>query len=216
MKRQGVFVSGSAFLADRPGGGQQCTNEYIATLRAAGLELQLLPYEPDQRWSTRAMKRLWPSNYFRSAEQGLVERIQKMVARSNAKFVFLNQVNLASIATQLRSLLQPDCKIVLLSHGLESTDYLHALRWKGELPLAPPRFLLGEQFLGNTLLRESSYRSSLDLILCLSPFDVELEHWLGASRVEWLPRTITSNSLNWNSTRQPHRISRYAGPFSQH
>ena len=198
MKHQGVFVSASGFLADRPGGGQQCTREYLATLRAAGIELRLCPYELDERRSTRMMRKLWPSSYFRLAEQGLVGRIQLMVEQSKAKFVFLNQVQLASAAVPLRGLLHQDCKIVVLSHGLESTDLLHALRLKSDLPLALRGYLLGEQLLGDTLLRESSYRSSLDLILCLSPFDVELENWLGARRVEWLPRTVTSAPLSWN------------------
>lgn len=198
MKHQGVFVTGSAFLTDRPGGVQQCTSEYIATLRAAGMELHFCPCEPDQRWSTRAMKKLWQSNYFRPVEKGLVQRVQAMVTRSNAKFIFLNQVNLASIAAQLRSLLPTDCKVVVLSHGLESTDLLHALRLRSDLRFALPRYFCGERLLGDSLLREASYRSNVDLILCLSPFDVELERWLGARRVAWLPRTITPAQLSWN------------------
>src|SRR5258708_31370585 len=106
-----------------------------------------------------------------------------MVNRSNARFVFLNQTQLASIAPPLRDLLRPDCKIVVLSHGLESTDLLHTLRFKCDLPLAFPRYFLGKQLLGDTLLREYCYRSNLDLILCLSQFDVELERWLGVLRV---------------------------------
>ena len=86
----------------------------------------------------------------------------------------------------------------MLSHGLESTDLLHALRFKSDLPLARPQYLMGELLLGDTLLRECYYRSSLDLILCLSPFDAELERWMGARNVEWFPRIITPAPLNWN------------------
>jgi hypothetical protein len=107
-------------------------------------------------------------------------------------------MNLASISAQLRALLHADCKIVALSHGLESTDLLHALRLEGELQFALPKYFFGRQLLGDILLREVTYRSSLDLILCLSPFDVELEHWLGARRVVWVPRTITPAPLDWN------------------
>lgn len=197
MNAPGIFVSASDFLSNRPGGAQQCTNEYIATLREAGLQLHFCLHELDKRWSTRAMRRLWPSSYFRLIEPGLVEQIQEMVQKTNSRFVFLNQVQLASIGAQLRGSLQADCKIIMLSHGLESTDLLHALRVGRDFPLAFPR-IVGEQLLGDTLLREASYRSSLDLVLCLSPFDVELEHWLGARRVEWLPRTIECDPLMWN------------------
>jgi glycosyltransferase involved in cell wall biosynthesis len=37
----------------------------------------------------------------------------------------------------------------------------------------------------------------LDFIFCLSPFDVELEHWLGARQVAWIPRTVTSDPIDW-------------------
>ena len=170
----------------------------------------------DKRLSTRVMRKLWPSSYFRLAEQGLAGRIQSVVEQNKAEFVFLNQVQLASVAVPLRGLLHQDCKIIVLSHGLESTDLLHALRLKNDPPLVFPGYLLGEQLLGDTLLRESSYRSSLDLILCLSPFDVELENWLGARRVEWLPRTVTSAPLSWKSARKPNRICGDLGSSSQH
>ena len=198
MEHSGVFVSSSGNLADRPGGAQQCTREYITTLRAAGVELHFCPYELDERLSTRALRKLWPSSYLRLAEQGLIGRVQALVGRNNPTFVFLNQVQLAPIAAPLRDILKSDCKIVVLSHGLESTDLLHALRFKSDLPLARPQYLMGELLLGDTLLRECSYRSSLDLILCLSPFDAELERWMGARNVEWFPRIITPAPLNWN------------------
>jgi glycosyltransferase involved in cell wall biosynthesis len=197
MKHRGIFVTASGYLANRPGGAQQCTREYIATLRAAGIELHFCSYELDKRLSTRVIRKLWPSGYLRFAEQGLVRRIANMVERTDARFVLLNQVQLTPIAASLRIFLPPNCKIVALSHGLESTDLLHALRWKSDFPLSLPRYPLGASLLGDTLLRESSHRSSLDLILCLSPFDVELERWLGARRVEWLPRTVTPVPLDW-------------------
>lgn len=194
----GIFVSGAAFLADLPGGVQQCTREYIATLQAAGLELHFCPCEPDRGVTTRAIKKLWRSNYFRPAEPRLVERIVTMAKHNSAKFVFLNQVNLASISAELRTLLPSDCRIVVLSHGLESTDLLHALRLKDELSFTLPRYFFAKQLLGDSLLREASYRRNVDLVLCLSPFDVELERWLGARRAAWLPRTISAAPLKWN------------------
>jgi hypothetical protein len=198
MGHGGVFVTASGFLSDRLGGAQICTREYIATLRAAGIHLHVCPYELDGRVSTRVFKKLWPSSYFRNTERGLIERVQMAVEVSQAQFVFLNQVQLAIIAEPLRRILPPQCKIVALSHGLESTDLLHSLRFKSDLPLGLPKNIMGKQLLGDTLLREASYRSCLDTVLCISPFDAELERWLGASNVEWIPRVITREPLIWN------------------
>src|SRR5262249_10520278 len=124
-------------------------------------------------------------------------RIREAVKATNAKFVFLNQVQLAPVAEELRKCLLPSCKIVALSHGLESTDLFHTLRFKRHFPDAFRRYVFGKQLLADSLLRESAYRSSLDFIFCLSPFDVELEHWLGAGQVAWIPRTVTSDPVDW-------------------
>jgi hypothetical protein len=198
MNHDGVFVTASGFLSERGGGAQICTREYIATLRAAGINLHLCPYELDGRVSTRIFKKLWPSSYFRPTEQGLIERVRVAVELNNAEFVFLNQVQLAVIAEPLRRIVPSYCKIVALSHGLESTDLLHSLRFKSDFPLVLPKYFMGKQLLGDTLLRESSYRLSLDSILCISPSDVELERWLGARKVDWLPRVVVPDPLIWN------------------
>jgi Glycosyl transferases group 1 len=197
VKSDGIFVSASLFLSDRPGGAQACTKEYISTLAAAGVSLDFCPHELDARFSAQLLRKVWRSSYFRLVEPGLLARVRAAVERNNAQFVFLNQVQLAPLAPSLRSVLPSNCKIVALSHGLESTDLLHALRLRNELPIAVSRYFMGKRLLGDTLLRECSYRPSLDLVLCLSPFDVELERWLGARKVDWLPRTCTPNAVAW-------------------
>src|ERR1035437_5533389 len=154
MSHDGVFVTFSGSLANRHGGAQICTKEYISTLRAAGINLDLCPYELDGRASTRLLKKLWPSSYFRTTEPGVIERIRAVVESNHAKFVFLNQVQLAVIASPLRNILPSNCKIVALSHGLESTDLLHIIRFKSDLPLGIQKNFMGAQLLGDTLLRE--------------------------------------------------------------
>lgn len=196
MKHVGVFVTASGFLADRPGGAQICTQEYLATLRAAGIQLHIVAHELDNRATTKVLKRLWPSSYFRPTEKHFVDRVIAAVKQHHADFVFLNQVQLAILAGPLRESLASSVRIVVLSHGLESTDLLHSLRFGGDIPIK--RYRLGAALLGDTLLNECSYRPNVDLVMCLSPFDVELEHWLGTERAGWLPRVVTSNPLDWN------------------
>jgi hypothetical protein len=194
---EGVFVSAAGFLTAQYGGAQVCTKEYIATLQAAGLSLHFVSYNLDNRLSSRVFRKIWPSSYIRHNEPGLAHRIREVVKAINARFVFLNQVQLAPVAEELCKCLHPGCKIVALSHGLESTDLLHTLRFKRHFPDGFPRHVLGKQLLADSLLRECAYRSSLDAIFCLSPFDVELEHWLGARQVAWIPRTVNSDPVEW-------------------
>ena len=193
-KLNGVFVTASGFLNGRPGGAQHCTAEYIETLTAAGVDLHILSFELDRRVSSRLLKKIWPSSYVRHNEPGLIGRIRVTVERTNSQFVFLNQVQLAPLAEKLRSLLRPGCKIVVLSHGLESTDLLHTLRFSSDPPIELPKYVFGRQLLTDSLRRECAYRPHLDLILCLSTFDVELEHWLGATNAVWV------RSCSWHKS----------------
>jgi hypothetical protein len=44
--------------------------------------------------------------------------------------------------------------------------------------------------LGEHLLKQAEQRRWIDAVLTLSPFEVEVEKWLGSPRVLWVPRTI--------------------------
>jgi glycosyltransferase involved in cell wall biosynthesis len=51
--------------------------------------------------------------------------------------------------------------------------------------------------LGHAILAENKMRQHLDLVCALSPFDVELERWVGMSRIGWLPRIIQPEPIDW-------------------
>src|SRR5207248_1604401 len=41
------------------------------------------------------------------------------------------------------------------------------------------------------------HRHHLDHVLALSPFEAEIERWLGARKVNWLPRVIPDDPVKW-------------------
>jgi len=86
---------------------------------------------------------------------------------------------------------------VLLSHGLESTDLLHFIRLHDMLPLSGRIRPTATLVLGRTLWMEMRSRASIDLVCVLSPFDAQLEAWLGSSRTCWLPRRVLPSPLQW-------------------
>src|SRR5207248_6046183 len=52
--------------------------------------------------------------------------------------------------------------------------------------------------LGGQLFTGAAQRRALDHVFCLAPFEVEIERWLGAKSVSWLPRTIERDkALSW-------------------
>jgi hypothetical protein len=197
---RGLFVSFRGFLGGIGGGVQLCTQEYIDVITAAGFALEIIPLDGDRRLTTRVMRKLNSSPYFRPTESSVFEKIRHALARSPADFVFLNQVSLSPIATRLRDLAPASTRIVLLSHGLESTDLLHLLRLRRQLPLSGRARPSANAVMGRVLRTEATSRENVDAVVALSPFDVEAEHWIGARRVEWLPRTISQSPLNWRPT----------------
>src|SRR5205809_3828098 len=63
----GIFVSYRGYLEGPRGGVQVCTQEYIEIIKAAGVDLRFCPFEGDRRLSTRILRRIVSSGYFRPA-----------------------------------------------------------------------------------------------------------------------------------------------------
>jgi hypothetical protein len=193
----GIFVSHRGYL-ERPGGGVQvCTQEYIEVIKTAGVDLRFCPFEGDRRLSTRIARRFVSSKYLRPAEPAVLDAVVQLVAERQPQFVFLNQVALTPLAREIRQRVPSACKIVVLSHGLESTDLLHLIRVRRRYPFSGRVLPTPAIALGEAVLRESTSRAHIDLVCVLSPFDAHLEQWVGASRVAWLPRVIEPAPLDW-------------------
>lgn len=198
-----IFVSSNNALSPTSGGQQLCNREYRQTLEAAGFSLSVLAYDPDQRLVTKLLRRARPRPYSGHAPPGLTAQILEKVRVAGARSVFLYGVDLAPLAASLKRKLPPECSVVLLSAGLESVDYLHTIRaaYDGELSRAPAAALLR---LGRQLAAECEQRRHIDHVICLAPFEVEIERWLGARSVDWLPRVVPYRPLAWRP--DPSRI----------
>jgi len=177
-----VFVAHDVALSGAPGGVQLCTDEYIRSISEAGVSLTVVPIHSDRRLWSRLSRRLLPDPY--SSLQWRPDSVHEIVAaidRAGARLVFINLVNLAPLAVALRARLGTACRIVLLSHGLESVDLLHTIPINGSR---------AQRRLGRRLVQERQHRAAVNHVFCLSPFEAELERWLGAPGVTALPRTI--------------------------
>lgn len=191
-----LFVAYASHLRG-VGGVQTCTQEYIAALQAAGLLLDIVPVEPDRRLSTRLLRRIQGSAYFRALSAA--DRRTIRMRAQGASFVFLNQMNLAGAVG-------PDdlagVPAVGLSHGCEITDLLHLARLRRTLPLTTRQLRPSAALaLARTLGDESAARAHLAGVLAIAPFDADCERWLGTRHVDWIPRIVASKPL----LRQPVR-----------
>jgi len=188
----GVFVSHALALGQAAGGLQLCTDEYVRTLRAAGVELTITPIDHDRRKLTRLVRRMSVQPYPSQWRSAAVRDIVVSARACRARFVFLNLVNLAPLAAALKPRLPADTEIVLLSHGLESVDFLHTI----PLQARSRRY---EAELGRRLLDERRHRLSIDRAFCLSEWEANIERWLGARHVAAVPRTLPARQpLTWS------------------
>lgn len=198
---RGMLVSHRGHFEGGRGGTQICSHEYADTIAAAGVDLTLHLIDLDSRLSTRLRKRLVSSAYEHAvAPPAQIAELKRAVAAAKPDLVLLNQVNLAGLAAELRPLLHTGAKVILLSHGLESTDLLHHIRARDELPLSGRIRPTPALALGGTLIKETQLRRHVDGVLVLSPFDAALEAWLGPHRIEWLPRIVPDQRLDWRPT----------------
>ncbi len=191
-----ILVSPTNALEGSGGGVQICTAEYRAVLAAAGFQLELLPFEADMRFLIRFLRKFEGMPYRRILPPGLLERIRQKAAEVKTRFVFFNLVDFTPLAQKLRQELRAEVKLVHLSHGLASTDICIRQQVKRiqSSALRYDRAAAGE--LGAMLQWEGDYRRNLDASLCLSPFDAELEKWLGVPSAAWFPRTARRRLLD--------------------
>jgi hypothetical protein len=197
MPSNGLFISQRDFLAKGGGGVQLCTREFVDVITAADVALTVLPFAADRRLSTRLLRAVNSSPFVRPFGPDLVPQIRRLAGETRFDFVFLNQEALSSLAPLIRPFLPRSCRIVVLSHGLEHTDLIHMARLRGRLPITSRLRPTAALALGNILLAEQRHRPALDGVCAISPFDADLERWLGTRHVTWLPRLLTPRPLAW-------------------
>jgi hypothetical protein len=185
-----LFVSHASSLEPAGGGVQRCTREYTAALQAAGFRLHQQPYVEDRKFVLRLARRLRPRPYHLQLPAGFAETCASEAARLGARWIFLNHGDTAPLGKAIRQLAPGRFQFALLSHGLDSTDYLHETRILRASDR--PR---DQRWLGRQLFAEMRQRADLDAVLCLSPTDQAIEQWLGAKRVLMVPRILAESPL---------------------
>ncbi len=190
-QRSCLFVTNSGYLGEGGGGVQWCTREYLLTIEAAGFEIFLVDYEIDRSLTARLKRKIRPRPFENLLRNDLSERILEEAARRGIEWVFLNNSEANSLAPRLRAL-NPDLKLIFLSHGMELTDEVNTLRLD---PALLPRHRKAPEWIGRLLKREVEQRRALDGAICISKEDMLFEQWLGVRGTAFIPRTIPSDPL---------------------
>jgi hypothetical protein len=188
-----VLVTPKCYLQSGGGGVQWCTREYVKSLIEAGTVLQIVSTESPRNLSSRLQRRLFPTPYKGLHQGGVVSEVLKAVDATMARWVFLNNSESASLAPALRAM-RPDIRLCFLSHGVEIMDVVNNLRLA---PQFTSHVHQRSRWIGDLIKTEIRIREALDTVICISEPDVAFEYWLGSARVQFLPRSVSSEPLPW-------------------
>lgn len=191
-----LFLHYDNSLDDVTGGVQLCSREYFETLTAAGFSLKTLKIENDRRMSNRVKRKLKPEPYHYNFNPDKAIADIKNALTESVQYIFLNQHMLRPLAKVIKQNLGQGIKIVLLSHGLASVDYLHEIRAVSNLSKKDVSNTEVND-LGRQLVEETFHSPYIDHVFCLAPFEVEIEKWLGAKEATHIPRIIKESALAW-------------------
>jgi hypothetical protein len=185
-----LFISNKSHLnAPIPGGVQICTYEFIALFKKAGFEMDFFPIVTTRSFVKRLKIKLGINAYdFYDFDKYMAQMIKK-IKEEQIKLIIINQVNLSGFAKLLKNKVN-NLKVIVLSHGNESGDYLHEV--------LDSKYNIFKVFkLGQLIYKEAAYFSNyVDLLVTISDIEKKIGQWLGALNCIYIPRTITEASLD--------------------
>lgn len=189
-----VYIDTHTSLHGSGGGVQMCNREAMATLGAAGFSLRTVPFDLDRRLTTRLAHRAHQSLRPRRMPPSLTRLADQAIAAHQARFVFFGSTRFAALLRHLRRQ-HPAVRQVAVSMGIEALDFCISEQIRRRLDAGNRPRHQASRLLGDDLLDEAEQRRYLDAVLALSPLEVEVERWLGARAVLWVPRTISEAPL---------------------
>lgn len=196
QSRRCIFVASSIAMSGAPGGQQQCTAEYLDLARAAALDPKIVVFRNYNTLRAKMMRRLRPGPYRWFVPEDLAGRVVAAAREAESTLILLNVADTAPVAAQIK-LHMPDARIILLSHGLASVDYLHEIRARTSGMMFAGLRRADRLMLADQLVEEVRQRAHLDGVVCLAAFEAEIERWLGARAVIDVPRTVFPAPLDW-------------------
>jgi len=195
---RGIFITSRNSLEAEGGGVQRCTREYLRSLGEAGVTINTVDFESDMRWFVRVRRKLRPRPYHDRIDAGLKQRLIDAVESLEPDWIFFNHCEgLPALKYIAETAKKKRIRLAYLSHGLDSTDYVHYHAPKEISILAPRTSGRLKHTLGSQIFSERSFLQRMDLTCCLAPTDLEIHRWLGASKVIHLPRVVDPAPLNW-------------------
>ena len=188
-----VFITHKKLLGfdlNITGGVQLCSQEFYRFLEYCGFEIEPYYVEYNRNIFSRIRIKLQLDCYDAYNIKKDKISLLRHIKDNDIKYVFINHASAVRYSEVLKQYFGESIKICLLSHGNDSGDFLHTLT----KPLNKPHGIkLYKQVfkLGRLLYYETLSRNRyLNMILTVSEVEKEIENWIGAKKVFYIPRAI--------------------------
>lgn len=185
----------SDFLA---GGVVKCSKEFFNLIENCFEQVTYQTVEVDFRLISRIKRKIGVDVYNQYVPEKYIDEIKNKIACNSIKYIFLNMSDTMVFAKPLKELYGEDLKIVLLSHGNESGDFIHEItRFEEFFPFY--KNLTANYKLGSQLKLEYKYRLKyIDLVLTVSEIESQFEALIGAKNTLFIPRIIEKHPVEFN------------------
>ena len=194
-----LFLTDSNHFSSKIYGGVQiCSQEFFNLLQLTHFEISVLEVSPTKSLLTKIKRRLLIDNYDYYDDAIIAHEIKDFHLHKKIYALAVNQIALLPAAIYFNQKYKQSAKIILLSHGNETGDYI------GQILSKPFNFFqsyLHSNRLGKMLIKEASMLSrDVDLTLVMSEQERVFDQWLGADNIVLIPRIFSPAFLSWNPT----------------
>lgn len=199
MKQKAIFLSHPLLLkSEVTGGVQLCSQEFHEIISSCDdLILENYFVQFTKSIPQRIQMKLGFENYSMYNVAKDAPALIKYIQQENIEIVFINMASMMRYAKPIKEAFGQGVKIIVLSHGNHSGDFLHLIT----KPLKKENILqrtVNKIRLGNLIATESLYRVMyLDGVIALSETEKQIENWFGAKRAVFLPRRLYTDFVEY-------------------
>ena len=197
MNKKAIFLTNkSSVYSAVTGGVQLCSQEFLEILKAVeNISLEHYYVSFTKNIMQRFMMKIGFENYsmFDVAKDKLA--LISFIRNNKIEVVFINMATLVRYAKPIKEAFGDKVKVVLMSHGNHSGDFLHLIT-KPVKQVGKIKSFFKKVRLGLLISTESLFRVKyLDAVVALSETEMQIENWFGAKSSLFLPRRLEANFL---------------------
>lgn len=201
-----IFLTHPKLLRSEISGGVQLCSQELLKVVTNCKSLQVTEFNVGftRRIKDRLLIKLGLENYSMYDPGVEQQQLLKTIADEKVRIVFINMSSAMRYAKPIKEKFGNEVKVILLSHGNHSGDFLHLINRPIGGQSAWKRFVRMCR-LGVLVSTEAKWRiKHLDAVVTISETERQIENWFSAKRTLFIPRFLHTNFLTHNPV--PERI----------